>query len=104
MPSITYIQPNGKALTINAPVGQSLMQSAVDGGVEGILGTCGGGCSCGTCHVQIADEWMGRVGRAHCMEKEVLALVDYLAPNSRLSCQIRMTDDLDGLVVSVPGD
>lgn len=103
MAKITYITPDGETIVANADSG-NLMQLAVDEGVDGIFGDCGGVCSCATCHVQVAKEWMDRVGAANETEREILELEDNTNERSRLCCQIEVTDELDGLVVNVVGE
>ena len=81
--------------------GGSLMELARNAGVRGIAGECGGGCSCGTCHVHLPDDWIDRLGRATPSEMDMLEFEPTMTRNSRLSCQIAVTDALDGLSVSV---
>ena len=81
----------------------SLMQAAVKNGVDGIDADCGGVCSCATCHVKVRPEWLDRVGPAGTTEQTLLELEDKATPHSRLACQIKITDRLDGLVVDVVG-
>jgi len=100
MSKVTFIQPDGEPVVVDNAVG-TLMEIAVDQGVEGITGDCGGVCSCSTCHVYIPPEWRGKVGDAGPAELDTLSFNDHQKPNSRLCCQIEMTDSLDGLVVEV---
>lgn len=102
MARITFITPAGESRTVEASDG-SLMQAAVRHGVSGIDADCGGVCSCATCHVQIPAEWSDRVGRAGSVEQTLLELEDTASPQSRLACQIRIGEHLDGLVVRVVG-
>lgn len=102
MPLINYIEPNGAIREIEVESGTSLMQGAVDNMVEGILAECGGGCSCATCHVYIDAAWMAQVGEATDVEKEMLSCTPDPQPSSRLSCQVTITDELDGLIVRIP--
>lgn len=102
MPKITFITPDGTSVTVEASEG-SLMQAAVRNGVEGIDADCGGVCSCATCHVQVPAEWIGRVGSAGPVEQTLLELEDKANERSRLACQIKISQDLDGLVVNVVG-
>lgn len=102
MPKITYIAFDGEQTTIDAKEGMSVMQSAVNNGVDGIVAECGGACSCATCHVYVDEEWSGKLPEAQAMEKEMLDFVMSPQPNSRLSCQIKVTAELDGLVVNTP--
>jgi len=102
MPKITFSAHDGEVFTVDALDGDSVMQAAIDNGVPGILGDCGGGCSCATCHVFIPEEWMGRLGAASVSERALLSGRDDLAPNSRLGCQIVLAHALDGLTVLLP--
>jgi 2Fe-2S ferredoxin len=78
------------------------MDCAVDNGVAGIAAQCGGGCTCPTCHCYVSAPWFGRVGAAVGDEKDILEYVPEVQANSRLSCQIALTEDLDGIVVEIP--
>ena len=102
MPKITYIAFDGEETTVDAKEGMSVMQTAVNNGVDGIVAECGGACSCATCHVFVAQEWFDKLPEAQSMEKEMLDFVMDPRPNSRLSCQIKVTPELDGLVVHTP--
>jgi len=104
MPKITYIQQNGEKVFVDDADG-NLMEIATDNDVEGITGDCGGVCSCSTCHVYIPPQWQDKVGLAEDMELDILEFNEYQKPNSRLGCQVEMTEDLDGLEVEVaPGE
>lgn len=100
MPKITYIEANGEIFTVDAPAGTTLMQAAVDNLIEGIVAECGGGCSCATCHVYIDQQDL--VAPVGDLEREVLGVISDTKPTSRLSCQIVVTDAMDGLVVKLP--
>lgn len=102
MPRITFIEHNGTEHQVDAASGLSLMRAAVDHGVPGIDADCGGECACATCHVYVAEEWRPAVGEPEPMEEDMLDFAYDVRPGSRLSCQIRVTDALDGLVVEVP--
>ncbi len=102
MPKITYIAFDGTETVIDAKEGMSVMQSAVNNGVAGIIAECGGACSCATCHVHVEQEWFDKLPEAQNMEKEMLDFVMSPQPTSRLSCQIKVTAELDGLVVHTP--
>jgi ferredoxin, 2Fe-2S len=93
----------GGGQTVKVPAGLTLMEAAVQYGIEGLDAECGGACACATCHVYIAEEWRERVGEPRPQEAELMegAKAEVL-PNSRLSCQIKLTEDLDGLSVTVP--
>ena len=102
MPDITYLSPDGTSTTLEARLGDSVMEVAVKHGVEGIVAECGGACSCATCHVYVDEAFTDRVGGAGDLEDDMLdgAAAERL-PNSRLSCQIKMRDELDGLLVRI---
>ncbi len=102
MPRINFVQPDGGQQTIDAAVGQSIMEAATANLVKGIVADCGGGCSCATCHVYIDPEWLAKLAPADDIEQSMLE--GAIDPNerSRLSCQLRMSDALDGIVVHVP--
>lgn len=103
MPHVTYISHDGAAHTVDVPVGENVMRGALYNNIEGIVGECGGGLSCATCHVYVDETWEEKIGAASEMEHEMLnAAPVALKPTSRLSCQIAMTDALDGLVVHMP--
>jgi ferredoxin, 2Fe-2S len=102
MPTVTFIEHDGTRHTVDAESGLSLMRAAVDHGVLGIDADCGGECSCATCHVMVPEEWLDVVGRPHELEEPMLDLNPDRRQNSRLSCQIRITEELDGLVVQLP--
>jgi ferredoxin, 2Fe-2S len=104
MPRITYIEHNGIEHTIDVAVGRSVMQGAVDNNLPGIDADCGGECACATCHVYVDAAWLGIVGLppAGSQEASMLSFAAVAQPDSRLSCQIRVTPGLDGLVVRMP--
>lgn len=102
MPKVTFIAHNGLRSEVEATVGSNLMQTALDHGVRGIDGDCGGQCACATCHVFVEPAWMSRVGPRNSQEDGMLAFASELRDNSRLACQIPITDALDGLVVHLP--
>jgi 2Fe-2S ferredoxin len=102
MPKITYTEHDDTAHTIDAPNGTSVMQAAVDAGVPGIDADCGGNCACATCHVFVAQDWMAVVGAPGDLEENMLDMLPERESNSRLSCQIPVNDQLDGLVVILP--
>ena len=102
MPKITYVTPSGDEVVVNSDE-PNLMQAAVTNQVEGVLGDCGGVASCATCHVLIDPEWMEKVGPATDIEQGMLELEDGATENSRLGCQVKLTPELDGLVVRVVG-
>lgn len=102
MPKITFIESKGVARTIEAKIGASVMEAAVRNGVAGIEAECGGGASCGTCHVHVDAAWRAITGLPDSMEQAMLDFASEPDPGSRLSCQIKVTQALDGLVVRVP--
>lgn len=102
MPTVTYIQANGESHEVELEVGTSLMQGAVDNMIDGILAECGGCCSCATCHCYIEESWQNKVDPASDMETDLLDCVTDPKDTSRLSCQIKVTDALDGLIVHLP--
>jgi 2Fe-2S ferredoxin len=102
MPKIVFIEHGGTEHVVEAHVGRSLMQAAVDNLVPGIVADCGGCCSCATCHGFIGDRWLGAIPEPQADEKSLLeGLLDTQA-GSRLTCQINVTPALDGLVVRLP--
>ena len=104
MPKVTYIEYNGTAHTVDVPVGLSVMRGAVDNDVPGIDADCGGECACATCHVYLEPEWLERIGTPvpGSQEASMLSFAAVAQPDSRLACQIKMTEELDGLVVRMP--
>jgi ferredoxin, 2Fe-2S len=102
MAKITYIQFDGTTTEVDADTGSTVMNTAIDNLIPGIDADCGGECSCATCHVIIDAEWMPKVGQASDQENSMLDLNPDRGENSRLSCQIEVTDALDGLVVNLP--
>lgn len=102
MPRITYIEHDGETHEVEVKAGLSVMEGAIRNNVPGIDADCGGACACATCHVYVDEAWREKTGSASAMEESMLDFADGVQPNSRLSCQIRVTDDLDGLVVRLP--
>jgi len=102
MPKITLIEFNGTTHSIEAETGKSLMQNAIDNDVPGIDADCGGACACGTCHCFVDSEWLNVTGIAPELEAEMLTMRPERANNSRLSCQVDVSDALDGMVVRLP--
>jgi 2Fe-2S ferredoxin len=102
MAKITYIGADGTRYEVEAENGSTVMENAIRNGVPGIEAECGGACACATCHVYVAEEWREKTGSPEPMEEDMLDFAYDLRPNSRLSCQIQVTDELDGLVVTVP--
>jgi 2Fe-2S ferredoxin len=102
MPKITYVEFNGKEHPIEVKAGLTVMEGAVKHNVPGIDADCGGACACATCHVYIDAAWTDKVGSPSAMEESMLDFAENVEPNSRLSCQIKVTEALDGLVVRMP--
>ena len=102
MAKITYIDFEGTERTFDVTNGSSVMQGAIDNGVPGIDADCGGECACATCHVYVEGDWFAKVGSRGEMEDSLLEFAEAPQDNSRLSCQIEVTDALDGLVVRTP--
>jgi 2Fe-2S ferredoxin len=102
MPKVVFIEPGGIRRALDAPVGITLMEAARQNGVRGVVAQCGGACACATCHVYIDPTWLGRLEPAEDMEQGMLESAWEPHGNSRLSCQIHITADLDGLQVTVP--
>jgi ferredoxin, 2Fe-2S len=102
MPKITFIQPDGTEQVVDGEVGMTVMETAKKHLIEGIEAECGGACACATCHVYVDDAWTGKAGGPNQMEEDMLDFAFDVRPTSRLSCQIKVTDALDGLVVRVP--
>ncbi len=102
MPKVTYVGPDGQERTVEAVEGESVMTAAVKNGVPGIIGECGGNASCATCHVWVHDKFLPLVGEPNDTEDDLLEMgVSDRREGSRLSCQIAMSPDLDGLTVDV---
>ena len=100
--SIQRFEFNGREHTIEAEPGKTLMQNALDNMVPGIDADCGGACACGTCHCFISDDWKEAAGSSDAMEESMLGMRPDRADNSRLSCQIDVSDAMDGMVVRLP--
>ena len=102
MAKITFIQPDGSQQTVAADNGMTVMETAKRQSIAGIEAECGGACACATCHVYVDDAWTAKAGKPAEMEEDMLDFAFDVRPESRLSCQIKVTDALDGLVVRVP--
>ena len=102
MPKIKYIEHDGKEHEAEVPEGWSVMEGAVKNLIPGIDADCGGACACATCHVYVDDAWKDKVGEKSDMEETMLDFAQELQPTSRLSCQIKVSKELDGLVVRMP--
>lgn len=102
MTKITIVAFDGTRYDINAENGSTVMENAIRNSVPGIEAECGGACACATCHVYVDEAFMEAVGEPEPMEEDMLDFAYDVRPNSRLSCQIKVRDELEGLVVSVP--
>jgi 2Fe-2S ferredoxin len=102
MPKITYIDSDGTARTVEAELGATVMETAINNDIPGILATCGGSCSCATCHVYVEASWFPRLPPPALEESDMLDTAHDLQDTSRLSCQIKVTEALDGLTVTTP--
>ena len=102
MPTIIYIDHAGTERPTEVKTGLTVMEGAIKHNVPGIDADCGGACACATCHVYVDQAWMDKVGTPSAMEESMLDFAEGVEPNSRLSCQIKVTDELDGLRVTTP--
>ncbi|AOG05698.1 MAG: 2Fe-2S iron-sulfur cluster-binding protein [Bosea sp. (in: a-proteobacteria)] len=102
MPQVTFIDAHGESRTVEGEAGATVMEVAIRNGVPGIEAECGGACACATCHVYVDEAWTAKTGRPEPMEEDMLDFAFEVKPTSRLSCQIKLRDDLDGLVVRTP--
>jgi 2Fe-2S ferredoxin len=102
MPRITFIQPDGTQQVVEGQIGMTVMETAKKHMIDGIEAECGGACACATCHVYVDEAWRDKAGGPTEMEEDMLDFAFDVRPVSRLSCQIKVTADLDGLVVRVP--
>src|SRR6476620_3629295 len=102
MPEVTYIEFDGTEHRVEVPAGTSVMRGAVDNNVPGIDADCGGACACATCHVYVEAGWLEKTGARNPMEEDMLDFAFDVREESRLSCQIKVSDTLDGLRVRVP--
>jgi ferredoxin, 2Fe-2S len=102
MAKITFIQHNGSEQTVEGQSGMTVMETAVKNMVPGIDADCGGACACATCHVYVESDWLEKTGARNPMEEDMLDFAFDVREESRLSCQIKVTDALDGLRVRVP--
>ena len=102
MAKITYIEFDGTEHVVDVKNGLSVMEGAVKNNIPGIDADCGGACACATCHVYVDEAWRDKTGTSSAMEESMLDFAENVEPNSRLSCQIKVTDELDGLVVRMP--
>ncbi len=102
MTKITFIDSGGTSRTVDGEIGSTVMETAIKHGVPQIEAECGGACACSTCHVYIDDAWREKVGEPSPMEEDMLDFAFDVKPNSRLSCQIKVREDFEGLIVRTP--
>jgi 2Fe-2S ferredoxin len=102
MAKVTYIEFNGTEHTIDVRNGFTVMEGAVKNNVPGIDADCGGACACATCHVYVDPAWADKTGKASAMEESMLDFAENVTETSRLSCQIKVSDELEGLIVRMP--
>ena len=102
MVKITYVQPDGTSQSVAAEPGVTVMEAAKLNDIPGIEAECGGACACATCHVYVEPEWVEKTGKPEAIEEDMLDFAFDVRPESRLSCQIKVTPELDGLTVRVP--
>ncbi|MFT3722051.1 MAG: 2Fe-2S iron-sulfur cluster-binding protein [Hyphomonadaceae bacterium] len=102
MPKITYIDSSGNERTVEGKNGMTVMETAIKHNIPGIDADCGGACACATCHVYVDGAFTDKVGKPSAMEQSMLDFAENVKENSRLSCQIKIRDDLDGLKVTTP--
>ena len=102
MPKITYIEHNGKSHTLEVANGLTVMEGAVQNNIPGIDADCGGSCACATCHVYVDEQWFNKLPNKESAEEDMLDMAFEAKPLSRLSCQLTISDALDGLVVNMP--
>jgi len=102
MPKITYIEQNGNSKTIEVDNGLTVMEGAVQNNISGIDADCGGGMACATCHVYVKNSWLTKLPKAEDAEQDMIDMAYKPNKNSRLSCQIVVSDEIDGLTVTTP--
>ncbi|MBX9741465.1 MAG: 2Fe-2S iron-sulfur cluster binding domain-containing protein [Beijerinckiaceae bacterium] len=102
MVQITFIDSTGQSRSVSADEGSTVMEAALRNSIPGIEAECGGACACATCHVYVDDAWVAKLPKAQPMEEDMLDFAFDVRTGSRLSCQIRITSEIDGLVVSTP--
>ena len=102
MAKITFIDFEGTERTVDGKVGDSVMEAATTNDIPGIDADCGGACACATCHVYVSEDWMSVVGKPDDLEAEMLDVAEEVKENSRLSCQLKLSDEMDGLIITTP--
>ena len=103
MAKITFVDSEGRARTVDAENGSTVMETAIRNSIPEILAECGGACACATCHVYVDEKWVEKTGKPSALEEDMLDFAFEVQPNSRLCCQIKVSDALDGLIVTTPG-
>ncbi|MEN2495226.1 MAG: Ferredoxin-6 [Hyphomicrobiaceae bacterium hypho_1] len=102
MVRITFVNSDGSKKTVEGRIGSTVMETAKLNSIDGIDAECGGACACATCHVYVSEQWVDKVGNPSEIEEDMLDYASNILDNSRLSCQIKITGELDGLVVQIP--
>ena len=102
MAKITYIEHNGKTHTVDVPNGLSVMEGAVQNNIPGIDADCGGSCACATCHVYVDEKWFNKLSKKESAEEDMLDMAYEPNKFSRLSCQLTVSDKLEGMIVNLP--
>ena len=102
MPKITYVENEGKSHTVEVDSGLTVMEGAVQNNIPGIDADCGGGMACATCHVYVTEDWFNKLPKKEDGEEDMIDMAYEPKKNSRLSCQLIVSDDLDGLIVNIP--
>ena len=102
MAKITYVEHDGTEHVVDVKTGLSVMEGAVKNNIPGIDADCGGACACATCHVYVDEAWLPKTGEKSAMEESMLDFAEGVTETSRLSCQIKVSDELDGLRVTMP--
>lgn len=102
MPTLTFINHQGREKSVEVAAGTTLMQAALDNLIDGIVAECGGSCACGTCHCYVEERWLNTMPPASKDETATLECALAVKPNSRLSCQVKLTAEMDGLIVRLP--
>jgi len=102
MPKITFVDYQGEARSVEASTGDSVMEAATSNDIPGIDADCGGACACATCHVYVDQNWLAVTGSPGDLEAEMLEVAEDVKDNSRLACQMNITEEMDGLVVTTP--
>jgi 2Fe-2S ferredoxin len=102
MPKLIIIENDGTRHELDAAPGSTVMENAIRNSINGILAECGGACACATCHVYVDEAFADKAGKPDPMEEDMLDFAYDVRPTSRLSCQIRMTETLEGLTVHIP--